>query len=1609
LKGKIEKEIASYASSDHFIVDTVTGTYWKGTMELKKLKWSVAVVFFLTLLSEPVFALDLLISESYWPDESLKKQYTYYLENGTKIYHGTYTRWREDGIISSQSEYEHGSEVKSNIWEFFPDTTQPFKYTAAEVIQGVRYVTVIDYFQNGCKSKEEHQVDGVRTGTSTQWHSCDNIAIQYDLIDGLLHGWRRSWDESGNIITEEQRKYGKLHGQWKVYKQHSDSGSGTPGTYLILQKTYNNGILHGPCKYFYAGMGYSQDGLNSPEWAEGLLARTGQYGNGKKCGIWTYSLLDDANQTLSGETYTNDLGSCESLNVPEPDPFPEIVKDDPLVQKEVRGQVSDRKTGSPIASATITAEGGVSTESDSKGNYSFTLGTGDTYKISVSKEGYYTRSGTIKLGSTQYKRLNVKLKKAEAKPAITHVESRYGNFFLEGIPVHNTYTVSVDWNGEEPGSVKFAVNGKVSEVAAAGDNVTQSFNMGSEFKAGFGNHTNTLQIRAVTKGGTRSDIERCHPVVVPVPGWSTALGSFGSFKNENGILTYTLENAWPEEPLEIQVNEKSLGALWSAWNLFPLVGGQNFGIPPTQAFLDIEAKTDGSGSVSSGGKTGFQAAGQEIEGKLGGKGSLQYKSGKGLEWQGASLLMGVEGTLKKEVGPVTLIPALENAVNLGFGVGRMIAWFNNLAKIEGSIKAGADIDLKIIGKDGKIKFQEAEGVLNNGIELGLSLEAGKIKAQISGGGTNKAYWQFPASPGYLKKVEAELSAKIALAIWLFSKDFEAKHTFTSSATAAGAPTALAVTPMESSAFKPMSRDFLDNDDYNLFTADDNATRSPMGLRMPLDSTANPYPLVENVFPQSEPAIAHNNGKTGIAYIYFDPADTTLQATEIYFSFNDGTGYTTPSAIKNDTRAEFSPSIAFDGQGNVVAVWERVKETDFAGTEINEMAAAMEIVYAVYDSTPGQWTEPVSLTDNAYLDHSPMLQRAADGSILLVWKSNPGNLLIGDAVMPTSMHYALWNGNNFSTIGLLPGTFENSIKFSLAYQDSRAILSYMKDMDGDLTTTLDEEIFYNTFDGTVWSTAVRITDDQVADVNPKVVFRSDGTRELVWLRDNALVRMTDWAAGTYEVIRTGSASITFSDFKLTIDQNNRLLVLWQGIDQKGIDIFYSVYDAENHVWSNDLRLTLDPDMERDMAVVFSSDNTLHMVYNKENMETHVVALYHLTYQLAADAAIFTEGLALDPADPDPGTDVILTCRVENVGDTALKNIFVEFYLGDPATDGTLINRVALAPDLVKAGESGTATLSWTIPQDIETYTVYAKAVPESAVTEANLSNNTAFLQVMKPDIKAVQCIMEERENGSVDITAIIQNRGHVASPPVKILYTAGGTDLGVIEIPGLLPLKRAEITHNIWLDTAILAWKMDFQIIADPLDTIAESSENNNMAATFFVPQGVTPIAHDFNHVDEGTASAAQTFTFTNTINADIRIGTLFNSGDDSPDFLLQKDTCTDSTLATGETCTIDVVFSPSTRGLKTAFLTITSGNPGEEDGILTEIPLYGGLQIQKGDVDGSGGVSLSDALIVLKQLSQDKSARAYSNADINADKKIGIVEAEAILQQASGLRAQVVQ
>lgn len=134
---------------------------------------------------------------------------------------------------------------------------------------------------------------------------------------------------------------------------------------------------------------------------------------------------------------------------------------------------------------------------------------------------------------------------------------------------------------------------------------------------------------------------------------------------------------------------------------------------------------------------------------------------------------------------------------------------------------------------------------------------------------------------------------------------------------------------------------------------------------------------------------------------------------------------------------------------------------------------------------------------------------------------------------------------------------------------------------------------------------------------------------------------------------------------------------------------------------------------------------------------------------------------------------------------------------------------------------------------------------------------------------------------------------------------------------------------------------------------------------------VSPTSKNFGDVQVGSSSAPQTFTVSNEGTADLEVGTITLGGTNADQFSIQNDNVSEQTIAPEDSATLEVVFSPTSTGTKTAQLSIPSNDP-DEDPLTVSLQGRGtaaGVTVQVAFLlDASGSIGGSNWNIIVNGL-----------------------------------------
>ncbi|MEJ2083954.1 MAG: hypothetical protein P8Y94_17805, partial [Acidobacteriota bacterium] len=337
-------------------------------------------------------------------------------------------------------------------------------------------------------------------------------------------------------------------------------------------------------------------------------------------------------------------------------------------------------------------------------------------------------------------------------------------------------------------------------------------------------------------------------------------------------------------------------------------------------------------------------------------------------------------------------------------------------------------------------------------------------------------------------------------------------------------------------------------------------------------------MVTNLFPGASPFLTNVGTGSLLLWVHQDIEKPVMQSTEISFRWNDGTGWSSPHLVTDDTRAEFGPIASDDGSGGAVAAWIRSSDSNFdqEPETIDELAPffkQMEIVTARFDPGSQSWTQPAPLTQNDAFETDLQLAYDGNGRVWLTWLENQAGEMLSTADAPSRLRYSFWNGSSWSTPADIVGGLAGVGSHALAASPSDTFV--LVPVDPDLDVEGDERIDLYRWTGSGWDHSSVAGGDGTTNRHPSVAFDAFGFAHVVWIRNGDLVHAT-LQDPRPSIVREGTGA-GFLDSKLLASPEGHLMLVFQRETEEGPgDVFALVHDALTDSWSADRRLTEQSD-------------------------------------------------------------------------------------------------------------------------------------------------------------------------------------------------------------------------------------------------------------------------------------------------------------------------------------------------------------------------------------------------------------------------------------------------
>ncbi len=799
----------------------------------------------------------------------------------------------------------------------------------------------------------------------------------------------------------------------------------------------------------------------------------------------------------------------------------------------VRGRVLDAASRAPVSGAAVTLAG-QNTSSSGAGLFSFasvSLSGGNA--LAVSKTGYaaHTEEVAAPPGAKEVVVEDILLRPPGFK--VTKLTGEYDGLFLEGVPAENTFTALVDWDGATPGGyVEFLVNGALRQtVAADSAQVSAIIDMGVGFKGALRADANRVQAVAVCSDGTRSAVFSRTVSVIPLP---------GALLDPLRDATYEVyKGNDPRISFDIQFPDKAIPS--SALMDIPFIGrfGGQMAVGGGVEYAFRSGEWNAHAGVAPSGrwagrvgerphsrltKPKFFAGNREISFEVMGQAEGTATLANGLTFSRFGVHIGVD--YEQELLAFYLSDYVPGAQWL-----RFLDWAKKVGIDPNSIQRvtvygllKAESDLYPVLTPPPIHLEKGKLAFGFGAKAAYEPDMKVAKGSIYVGGEIAP--EFQIAPNFqFNSINGKLYGGVTFTAFSFKVLDEQfvllNYTWPRTARLAMSPGVMDLgngwlaVPVKQSGEKLIGRQHLLSGPEVFVAGGGNGRKTvaatagsdaldafrqmggapvrgavgaggfaPLSILPPSVAPLQAdVTLVANVFPSGEPAMAGRGEELMLLYVGDNGAANTLQCTDIRWTRWDGTAWSVPASILADTRAEFAPQVAFDGNGDAIAVWERVADPDFDQENLDAMAARMEIAWARWDHATGTWTAPQNLTANAVLDHAPLLcGPLADGGVMAVWTRSDANLLMGTNGAPDRVLQARWNpaAGAWSAEQTLLAAVTNRLSQSLACSTNYAVYGWTADADGVLTNDTDQEAFLCEWKSGAWGAAQRWTTNSLPD-------------------------------------------------------------------------------------------------------------------------------------------------------------------------------------------------------------------------------------------------------------------------------------------------------------------------------------------------------------------------------------------------------------------------------------------------------------------------------------------------------------------------------------------------
>ena len=597
-------------------------------------------------------------------------------------------------------------------------------------------------------------------------------------------------------------------------------------------------------------------------------------------------------------------------------------------------------------------------------------------------------------------------------------------------------------------------------------------------------------------------------------------------------------------------------------------------------------------------------------------------------------------------------------------------------------------------------------------------------------------------------------------------------------------------------------------------------------------------IKSGVFPYGEPQLLPlGSGKQLLIWVD-DKTDRSLaNRTALMYSVYDGSSWSSPAYVNDDGTADFAPRAAVDN-GQVYLTWQNANTTFADTVTLEEMAQGIDLSYARFDgSSFTDITNLISAADTT-LEMSPVI--AVSGSeVTVAWIENSANDpfgLTGTYTIKTITASAGVWGEPQTLVSSLPLI----TSLDASYHNGAYILAYTVDMDGDIGTNSDTELFLINA-----AVPTRITTDAVDDSGVQIVDQG-ASSQIYWQSGDEI----KYLSPDDNVVNTMSVTTQANQMRnlhILANDNGEQALVWEQSDGFKNELYGAYYDTSSSTWGGAVKLTALEGNIRQSSAYLDNDNTIQTAFdlaqvleiNETNSEPYgstdlMVGSIGRDINLTIDGGVY-----YDPQLLQPNATINLSISVKNnSADTVTQ---LEADILDQADQ--ILSTQSIATNIT-SGASQEIEIPYTLPAAIIKQDLKIQIRP-SGVADIDMRDNQVTFTVGFAD---VALLSTEVLGGNTpnQIQVHIQNIGYDDALNIVAALQKDGADGEVLDTQSIANLAAgATQTLEFNLDPSWLefASERDNKLFYISLTTESpEGQYGNNASLVVVSPPHVTDVS-----------------------------------------------------------------------------------------------------------------------------------------------------------------------